>query len=59
MNKTILITVLLSTKDREFAQTVANRIIEIGPNGMIDKYLTLNDYMTDSDIKNSRINLYN
>ena len=52
-------TVLLSTKDREFAQTVANRIIEIGPNGMIDKYLTLNDYMTDSDIKNSRINLYN
>ncbi|MBR99724.1 MAG: ABC-F family ATPase [Flavobacteriaceae bacterium] len=52
-------TVLLSTKDREFAQTVANRIIEIGPNGMIDKYLTLNDYMTDSDIKNSRIKLYN
>ena len=52
-------TVLLSTKDREFAQTVANRIIEIGPNGMIDKYLTLNDYMTDSDIKNLRIKLYN
>ena len=51
-------TVLFSTKDREFAQTVANRIIEIGPNGMIDKYLTLNDYMTDANIKNLRINLY-
>ena len=52
-------TVLLSTKDREFSQTVANRIIEIGPNGMIDKYLTLNDYMTDDNIKNLRINIYN
>jgi len=52
-------TVLLSTKDREFSQTVANRIIEIGPNGMIDKYLTLNDYMSDDNIKNLRINIYN
>ena len=52
-------TVLLSTKDREFSQTVANRIIEIGPNGMIDKYLTLNDYMTDDNIKKLRINIYN
>ena len=52
-------TVLLSTKDREFSQTVASRIIEIGPNGMIDKYLTLNDYMTDDNIKNLRINIYN
>ena len=47
-------TVLLSTKDREFSQTVANRIIEIGPNGMIDKYLTLNDYMTDENIKDRK-----
>ncbi|MEE3034342.1 MAG: ATP-binding cassette domain-containing protein [Bacteroidota bacterium] len=51
-------TVLFSTKDREFAQSVANRIIEITPNGMIDKYLSLNDYMTDPNIKTQRTELY-
>lgn len=52
-------TILFSTKDREFAQSLANRIIEITPNGMIDKHLSFNDYMTDSKIKTQRINLYN
>ncbi len=38
-------TVLFSTHDHEFAQTVANRIIELTPNGVIDKYATFDEYL--------------
>ena len=52
-------TVLLTTHDHEFSQTVANRIIELTPNGVIDRYLTFDDYMNDSAIKEQRLKMYN
>ena len=52
-------TVLFSTHDHEFAQTVANRIIEITPNGVIDKYATFDEYLDDPKIKELRAKMYN
>ncbi|WP_442266896.1 ABC-F family ATP-binding cassette domain-containing protein [Tenacibaculum sp. ZS6-P6] len=51
-------TVLFTTHDHEFAQTVANRIIEITPNGVIDKYATFDDYLDDSKVKELREKMY-
>ncbi|CAM1333219.1 ABC-F family ATP-binding cassette domain-containing protein [Tenacibaculum aestuariivivum] len=51
-------TVLFSTHDHEFAQTVANRVIEITPNGVIDKYSTFDDYLSDPKIKELREKMY-
>lgn len=51
-------TVLFSTHDHEFAQTVANRIIEITPKGVIDKYSTFDDYLDDPKIKELRNKMY-
>lgn len=51
-------TVLFSTHDHEFAQTVANRIIELTPNGVIDRYMTFEEYMQDSKIKEQREKMY-
>ena len=47
-------TVLFTTHDHEFAQTVANRIIELTPSGNIDRYLTFDEYMSDQSIKEQR-----
>ncbi|WP_298425846.1 ATP-binding cassette domain-containing protein [uncultured Kordia sp.] len=52
-------TVLFTTHDHEFAQTVANRIIELTPTGVIDRYLTFDDYMGDKKIKEQRDKMYN
>mgnify|MGYP003626156030 FL=1 len=51
-------TVLLSTHDHEFAQTVANRIIELTPKGVIDRYSTFDDYLSDPKIKELRDKMY-
>ena len=51
-------TVLLSTNDRAFAETVTNRIIEITPNGAIDSYLPFSEYIVDEKIINQREKLY-
>ncbi len=51
-------TILFSTHDHEFSQTVANRIIEITPKGVIDKYTTFDEYMNDSKIKELRESMY-
>ena len=51
-------TVLFTTHDHEFAQTVANRIIEITPNGVIDKYATFDEYLDDPKIKELRDKMY-
>ncbi|WP_299121684.1 ATP-binding cassette domain-containing protein [uncultured Tenacibaculum sp.] len=51
-------TVLFSTHDHEFAQTVANRIIEITPKGVIDKYSTFDDYLEDPKVKELRNKMY-
>ena len=51
-------TVLFSTHDHEFAQTVANRIIELTPNGIIDRYMTFDEYFQDPKIKELRTKMY-
>jgi ATPase subunit of ABC transporter with duplicated ATPase domains len=51
-------TVLLTTHDHEFAQTVGNRVIEITPKGVIDRYMTFDEYMSDSKIKEQRASMY-
>ncbi len=51
-------TVLLTTHDHAFVQTVANRIIELTPKGIIDRYLTFDDYMSDKAIKVLREKMY-
>jgi len=51
-------TVLFTTHDHEFAQTVANRVIELTPNGVIDRYTTFDEYMQDSKIKALREKMY-
>ena len=51
-------TVLLSTHDHEFAQTVGTRIIELTPNGVIDRLSTFDDYLRDSKIKELRQKMY-
>jgi ATPase subunit of ABC transporter with duplicated ATPase domains len=51
-------TVLLSTHDHEFAQTVATRIIEITPKGVIDRLSTFDDYLRDPKVKELRNKMY-
>lgn len=51
-------TVLFTTHDHEFAQTVANRVIELTPNGVIDRYMTFDEYMSDKKIKELRDKMY-
>ena len=51
-------TVLFTTHDHEFAQTVANRVLELTPNGVIDRYLTFDEYMSDKKIKEQREKMY-
>jgi len=51
-------TVLFTTHDHEFAQTVANRIIELTPSGVIDRYMTFDEYMEDKKIKEQREKMY-
>ena len=51
-------TVMFTTHDHEFAQTVADRIIELTPKGNIDRYLTFDEYMSDKTIKEQRKKMY-
>ena len=51
-------TVLFSTHDHEFAQTVADRIIELTPNGVIDRYSTFDEYLNDTKVKELREKMY-
>ncbi|NTV84167.1 MAG: ATP-binding cassette domain-containing protein [Bacteroidales bacterium] len=50
--------ILMSSHDHEFIQTVCNRIIEIGPKGMIDKRMDYDDYVSDEKLKEARSRLY-
>ena len=50
--------VLFTTHDHEFAQTVGNRILELTPNGVIDRYMTFDDYLDDPKIKALREKMY-
>ena len=51
-------TVILSTHDFEFAKSVGNRVIELTPNGVIDRLTTFDSYISDSKIKELRNKLY-
>ena len=51
-------TVIFSAHDHEFAHTVANRIIEITPNGVIDRYTTFDEYLENPKIKELRDKMY-
>ncbi len=51
-------TVLLTTHDHAFAQSVGNRIIELTPNGVIDRHMTFDAYMVDPKVKELRAKLH-
>ena len=50
--------ILMSSHDHEFIQTVCNRIIEIGPKGMIDREMEYDDYISDEALKVRRESIY-
>lgn len=50
--------ILFASHDHEFINTIANRIIELTPNGIIDKLMTYEEYMHDEKIKALRAELY-
>ena len=56
--KTFKGTVLLTTHDHEFAQTIGNRVVELTPKGVIDRYMTFEEYMADEKIKQLREKMY-
>ena len=50
--------VLITSHDHQFIQTVANRIVEIGPKGLIDRYMTYDEYLEDKKIRELREGIY-
>ena len=50
--------VFMASHDHEFIQSVCNRIIELTPNGIIDKLMDYDDYITDENIKEQRDRMY-
>ena len=50
--------VLMNSHDHEFIQTVCNRVIELTPNGMIDKRMDFDDYITSESIKEQLTTMY-
>ena len=51
-------TILFTTRDHELAQTVADRVIELTPNGAIDRESAFDDYMSDDRVKALRQEYY-
>ncbi len=51
--------ILMASHDHEFIRSVCNRVIEIGPKGMIDKYMDFEEYLADEGLKERRAELYN
>jgi ATPase subunit of ABC transporter with duplicated ATPase domains len=51
-------TVLFSTHDHEFAQTVGNRVIELTPKGIIDRLMSFDEYLSDPKVKELRKKMY-
>ncbi len=50
--------IILTTQDFEFANSVGNRVFEIGPNGIIDKFMKFEDYLKDPKVKDLRNQIY-
>jgi ATPase subunit of ABC transporter with duplicated ATPase domains len=51
-------TALFTSHDHQFVETIANRIIEIGPNGVVDKRTDYDTYIEDAELKERRKELY-
>jgi len=51
-------TILFTSHDRQFVQTVANRIIEITPNGLMDRQMSYDEYLDNADIQNKLEEMY-
>ncbi|HEX8549137.1 MAG TPA: ATP-binding cassette domain-containing protein [Cytophagaceae bacterium] len=51
-------TILFTSHDYEFVNTIANRIIEVGPKAIIDKATTYDEYLQNSKIKEQRLVMY-
>lgn len=51
-------TILFTTRDHELAQTVADRVLEITPNGLIDREMGFDDYRNDARVKALRTEMY-
>jgi ATPase subunit of ABC transporter with duplicated ATPase domains len=51
-------TLLLASHDHEMLQTVCNRVVEITPKGIIDRYMTYDEYLSDPKIKELRAEYY-
>lgn len=51
-------TILFTTRDHELAQTVADRVLEITPNGLIDREMSFDDYRTDERVKALKAEMY-
>jgi ATPase subunit of ABC transporter with duplicated ATPase domains len=50
--------VIFTTHDHEFAQTVGNRVVELTPNGVIDRYMTFDEYLDDEKVQELRTKMY-
>ena len=50
--------VIFTTHDHEFAQTVGNRVVELTPKGAIDRYMTFDDYLDDEKVQELRTKMY-
>ena len=50
--------VIFTTHDHEFAQTVGNRVVELTPKGAIDRYMTFDDYLDDDKVQELRVKMY-
>ena len=51
-------TILFTSHDHQFIQTIANRIIEITPNGIIDRSMSYDEYLESEEIKGLRDSMY-
>lgn len=51
-------TILFTTRDHELANTVADRVLEITPNGLIDREMTFDEYMDNDRVKAQRVEMY-
>lgn len=51
-------TILMTSHDHQFIDTIANRLIEFTPQGIIDKHMRFDDYLNSDDVKSTRDNMY-
>lgn len=51
-------TILFTCHDHQLTQTVANRILELGPKGYLDKLMTFDDYISDAKVKEQKAKIY-